>query len=248
MLNNNSMLSNNFPSAESAGALPGVFSGQYIEQFYPVTSTTPLTGNMGALTSNGTVSHLAPVSTATDFTKFRRQRVASTASAGTTAALYRAYVRYARGNGYRARFNFSLITNVTGFQMFFGMSTNISIALTAAPVDLVNVVGIGFDSTDAGSSNFFVYHNDGSDTCTKVDTLVARSTATGYSFDLNCAPAGNIAWMLTNMITGDSVSGLLTTNLPTATTVVAPGMRYTNAAIASAATYETNYVGISTAG
>lgn len=104
-------------------------------------------------------------------------------------------------------------------------------ALTTAPTDvqpstLVNMVGMGWDAADA---NIQIMHNSGAGSATKVDLgssfpVPSADRANQYELAL-FSPKGTtqtIAWMVTDMVSGISVSGTISTDMPTTTNLLSP--------------------------
>lgn len=145
--------------------------------------------------------------------------------------------------GFRYEGIFALTANVTGFQFFAGMlGVQTAFAgehLTGDPSARTNIFGIGFDAADANGGNFIVMHNDGSGTATRIVTGIGRDDVSAFRIILDCPPgATTLYWHFTNMNTGSSQSGSVTTNLPNTNEYMAPGLFIRNGAVASAATVE----------
>lgn len=134
---------------------------------------------------------------------------------------------------------------VTNRKCFFGLegsavSTTSCIAGTTQPTDLVNCVGIGMDS---GDTELYVLHNDATGTCTKVSTGYVADTSELYLANFVCYAAGDIDYTFRAMGAGTQVTGTLTSNLPTASTVLRISMDASNGAGASLARVKTCLVG-----
>lgn len=93
------------------------------------------------------------------------------------------------------------------------------------PSTLVNMVGIGYDAAD---TQLQIMVNDGSGTATKVALGASFPKPTSdrsvlYQLDLSCAVAGSsIAYTVTELVSGATTSGTLSSDLPVATTMLAP--------------------------
>lgn len=104
------------------------------------------------------------------------------------------------------------------------------------PSSLANIIGLGWDSADA---NLQIMHNDASGAATKEDLgaswpVPAVNTASIYKLDLLCAPGGSeIFWTVTDIITGATTNGSVTTDLPVATTAIAPHMWHSVGGVSS---------------
>lgn len=101
------------------------------------------------------------------------------------------------------------------------------VATTAAPSDAdpsasTNIIGVGCDAAD---TNYQIMHNDASGAATKIDTGFAKATADAteaYELQLY-APTGRggqVDYLFKRLSDGASVSGSITTNLPTDTTLL----------------------------
>jgi hypothetical protein len=102
---------------------------------------------------------------------------------------------------------------------------------TGAPSDLqpssvFNSVGMGWDS---GDTNIQMIHNSGSGSATKVDlgaSFPVPSVDRNSLYELSLfSPRGttqSVEWLVLDVISGALASGTMTTNLPAATTMLAP--------------------------
>ena len=180
-----------------------------------------------------------------------RKRFASAATAGSTTGMRLAYTQWFRGSaagfgGFWFRTQFGQNLNLTGSQAFVGLCASTAILNTAAGSvgALLNCVGIGYDTTDANTGNWFLMHNDGSGTCTKVDlgTNAARANTThGYDVVIYCPPgaATEIFVRVVNLHTGVEVyNSSITTDLPATNTGLAFKGEVNNGAVASATNIE----------
>lgn len=91
------------------------------------------------------------------------------------------------------------------------------------PSTLTNIVGMGWDSAD---TNVQIMVNDASGTATKVDLgasfpVPTVDSSAFYRLDLSCDPGGSaVDYTVTDLISGATTSGTLTTDLPVATTAL----------------------------
>lgn len=183
-------------------------------------------------TATGTAT-TANVATTNQHTWMRRLDYLVTTAATTAVAGFRSSAaQFGRGNA----------AGVGGFTMVcrFGPATGVATSTnrcfvgmmnsTAAPTDvnpstLVNMFGFGWDAAD---TNIQFFNNDASGTATKTDlgATFPRPTsdrANVYEVALFCAPNGStIGYQFTNLSTGDTVSGSVTTDIPGTTTLLAP--------------------------
>jgi hypothetical protein len=188
--------------------------------------------NSTILTTVGTVRTSYGTATAMPFattnwgTRNPKLRYVSSASAFSTAGLVASNSHMWRGNaaglgGFRAEFVFSHgDVNTTGYQAFFGICAQLS-SFADNPSTMLNMVGMGYDATDLSSGNWQLLHNDGAGTATKVDLGVdfARNTTDTYRLVIFCPPnASNIYYHATNLDTGNTASGTLSSDLPVNTT------------------------------
>lgn len=101
------------------------------------------------------------------------------------------------------------------------------VGTTAAPSDAdpsaqTNIIGVGCDAAD---TNYQIMHNDGSGAATKIDTGFPKAVADAteaYELQLY-APTGRggqVDYLFKRLSDGASVSGSITTNLPTDTTML----------------------------
>ena len=125
--------------------------------------------------------------------------------------------------------------------MFIGLCASTAVLATAAGAvsALVNMIGVGYDTTDASTGNWFLYRNDGSGTATKVDlgaSEAARNTTHGYDLIIYCPPgaATEIFVRIVNIHTGNIVIDTgYTTDIPAVNTGLALKMECNNGAVAS---------------
>jgi hypothetical protein len=229
MFNNSNNLSLNIPTSASVGAIPNpVDGGAYVFYFQPVGGTTLSTVG-GAITGSTTVS-TAITPGSSNFGKFRRARGTSASSINSPGAMTTAYTRWFRGagGGFDAYFQFSLGANTTGNSAFVGFSTLIAGLTLSDPTTLTDCAGIGFVSTDASTSTWFIINNDSSGVATKTAiTGMTRTTGAGYNMRITCpdGASSNITLIITDALTNAIVlpATAISTNLPTANTLMSIG-------------------------
>lgn len=111
------------------------------------------------------------------------------------------------------------VASVSTERFFIGISTNTGAPTDVQPSSLVNCIGVGYDAAD---TNYHIMHNDGSGTCTKVDTSIAQPTADRTDvceLALFAAPNGSdIKYQFTLLNTGSTFSGTISTDMPSNTT------------------------------
>lgn len=209
---------------------------------YPsVISFTSVGGASAGTFDAGTV--IKPTAGGTWRTRNAHVRLRSSAVAGNVATVHsdgaaqRAYRSATVGlGGFHTEMIFALDTDATGFQFFAGLAGT-GLNIVGDPSALVDCFGVGFDAADASGGNFFLMHNDASGTATRVDTGMPRGTTATYRLVLDC-PVGNattLYWRLINLHSGTTVSGTVTTNLPTDGNPLTTHLNYRNGAVASIA-------------
>ena len=109
---------------------------------------------------------------------------------------------------------------------FFGLA-----AVTSAPSDVEpsTVVSCVFMGWDAADTNIQMMTNDATGTCTKVDlgaSFPVPATDRTALYELAMyAPKGtaqSVAWLVTDLVSGATASGTITTDLPAAATLLSP--------------------------
>ena len=109
---------------------------------------------------------------------------------------------------------------------FFGLANISSAPTDVEPSTAVNCVFMGWDAAD---TNIQLMRNDATGNCTKIDLgasfpVPTTDRATLYELSLY-SPRGttqSVDWLVTNLITGATTSGTVTTDLPSTTTLMAP--------------------------
>lgn len=219
----------------------------------PAGSSTTAPGILGmpALTvvSNGGSALVSKaVATTNLFTRLKRTGVISTTTAGTLGSLYQTVAQYTIGNGsglggftYVARFGTSDAATVAGAREFVGMSSSVAAPTSVEPSTLTNSIGIGHGASD---TNLKLYYG-GSAAQTPID-LGANFPANTLSTDMYelilYAPTNSnntVGYKVTRLNTGNVAEGTFTaatpgTQLPAATTLLAPRFWRTNNATALA--------------
>lgn len=106
---------------------------------------------------------------------------------------------------------------------FTGMTASTAAPTDVNPSTLTNIIGVG---CDAGDTNYQIMHNDGSGTATKIDTGFAKNEADAtemYEIQMYapCGRGGRVDYVFTRLSDGASVSGAITTDLPSNTQMLA---------------------------
>lgn len=211
------------PSGLDTPLQPAIFANG-IQCYIPGTGTTPQVFGGPALTAVGTVSH--PTLASTNLrTQTSRFSTVSAATANSAAELRSAFLRVWRGDaagvgGFFHRCRFAIASATANQRAFFGLtSATTAISTTQEPNALTNMIGIG---CGLGHTTLRVYNNDGSGTATETDlgaNFPANDSAAVYDFTLFAAPnASSVQYEVTNLTTGNRVTGTISTDLPTSTT------------------------------
>lgn len=205
-------------------------------------NTAPLADGIAAPTGTGTAT-ARNVATTNLFTSMRRLGYVSVGTAGASAGARLGVLQFWRGNGLPlggfhliVRFGVSDAAIVANSRMFVGMQASASAIGNVEPTSLANIVGVG---CNAGQTNLYIMHNDGSGTATVIDlgaNFPSQTLSTDvYELVLFGAPNGaNIGYYVERLNTGDFASGVLTTDLPVNTTLLAPQLWRNNGATALA--------------
>lgn len=160
--------------------------------------------------------------------KSRRSVRNSTHGVSQAANIRLAGGQYRRGaaagaGGFRIRMRGGMDGNLGGAlalaeNRYFQGITNAT-AMTVDPSSLTNIIGMGCDQTD---TNMQILHNSSSGTATKVDlgsNFPAKTSGVDvYRLELSCDPAGaEVNWKVVRENTGHEASGVINSNLPSAT-------------------------------
>jgi len=213
------------------------------------TTATTFASVLGSMPYNG-ASPTAPTIPALATTSLRNQTYRSTISTGATAGAI-AYIRASalrlwRGNaaglgGYFVVHRFALSgTLQTGQRVFAGLQDTAANPTNIDPTTNTTPGRIGM-AINASTGNWNVVHN--------ITGTAPTVIALGASFPVNNTDlyelilfakpnATQIEYRVTNWSTNQQTSGIITTNIPAATTFMIPSMWITNNATAAAATLD----------
>lgn len=203
----------------------------------------------GTLSTAATMSLQQTIASANPWQATARKRFASAGTAGSVTGMRTAYAQWFRGNaagfgGFFFRAQFGQNLNVNGAQAFVGLAASTAaLATTAGAVSaLLNMCGVGYDTTDANTGNWQFYRNDGTGTATKVDlgANAVRNTTHGYDLIMFLAPNSSDLYVkITNIHTGTVVLNTsYNTDLPAVNTGMAFHADVNNGAVASAVNLE----------
>ncbi len=191
----------------------------------PVSGTTPSTFGITLTASGGTTPTLATTNLQT---RSKRVTFDTGTSATSIVGVYTSYGQWWRGTttgegGFLFNTVISQNTNVSGNATFIGLAGSTA-GLSGEPSALVNSLGIGYDSTDSASTNWYFMHNDGSSTATKVDTGQVRDTTSVLELSMSCRGAsGYVTYNLINRSTSSVIvkNATVSSNLPSSNTFLA---------------------------
>jgi hypothetical protein len=207
----------------------------------PQGNGTVIAGVGLAISPTGTAT-AASVSATNLYTAMRRiEYLVNTAATTAVAGFRHAAAQWFRGSGALGGFHF-----VCRFAPATGSAANATrrgfvgfTSLTTAPTDVdpstrANIIGVGCDSTDA---NYFIMHKTGTATATRVDTGIAKSATDRtkvFELAMFCPPGGtSVQFEFTDLTTGVVFRHTATTNLPAATTLLAPSGYYSVGGVSS---------------
>lgn len=195
-------------------------------------STTITVDGMTALTATGAATLIA-MSSANRYGIIRKLEYLVTVAATNAVAGFRnATSNWMRGaSAGDGGFNFicqwgpATGVSVTTTQAFVGMAASTVAPTDVAPSSITNIVGMGWDS---GDTNIQIMTNDASGTAVKTDLgasfprpSVDRTSF--YELALFCAPnSSTIGYTVTDMVSGATTSGTLSSDLPVNTTFLGP--------------------------
>lgn len=179
---------------------------------------------MGALTVVGTLAHPAIVAGVNLRNSIARATVTSVASANAASGLRQtSFMCYrgeqfgaAKAGGFYFRTRFGVSSAVALQRCLVGLiGITTAFATTLNPSSATNCIAVGWDSAD---TTLQIMHNDASGACTKISLgadFPSNNTNAVYELVLFCPPNGDtVGWRVTRLDTEQSVSGLITTDLP----------------------------------
>lgn len=182
-----------------------------------------------ALTANGTAT-TRNVATTNLFTSMRRLGYVSANTAGSSAGLRTTSLQFWRGNAndrggfhFICRFGISDASAVATGRLFIGLTSTTGAIGNVNPSTLLNIIGVGADDND---TNLQIMRNDGSGTATKIDlgsNFPANTRNTDmYEIVLFSPPNGSaVYYQITNLTTGATSEGTLSSDIPTSTQLLA---------------------------
>jgi hypothetical protein len=177
---------------------------------------------------NGTVTTRNVVTT-NFFTWMRRVGYVSQTNNNSSSGLRHNQLQFGRGNGtgrggfhFVARFGISDATLVAGARLFVGLTSSTAVLGNADPSTFTNIIGVGLDAAD---TTLQIMHNDAGGSAVKINLGASfpESTVTDfYELSLYCQPNGiEVSYQVVNLSTNASASGVITSNLPISTQLLA---------------------------
>lgn len=230
------------------------FSNKKVFWVAPAATTTFSTVGTNGVTSSGTISTPALVSTNL-LTSTRRTSLSSGASAGTVARVNNTSLELWRGNaaglgGFTVIFRFGLNTTVTGNRSFVGLidnttpPSNLDLTTNTATARIGMVINV-----NTGNWQFATNTSGASPTLTDLGANFAVNTTDLLELKMVAAAnASSVTYTVTNVSTGNTTSATVSSNLPASTSFLVMLSWITNNAQNSAAILdvakmyaETNY-------
>lgn len=234
------------PSGLDTPFQPALFTNN-VSMLLPSTGNTITVWGMQN-TTVGTAS--TPKITSADMANMmRRVRVTSATTANSASELRSTQPLVGRGSvaglgGFFYAVRFSINSTTANQRLFSGLTAATGATSTsAAPSSLVNMVGVGWDSTDA---NLHIMSNDNTGTATKVDlgsSFPTNTIAAVYELIMFAPPNGStIGYRVTRLDTGAATSGTLSSDLPQNTVVLTHHQYMNNGGTAAAVVLDVNRV------
>lgn len=229
------------PSGLDTAFQPAIF-GNKLVTFNPSSGTvgTGAVGFSTAWTSNGTVTHPTPATTApAKSNQMKRTRYANVATTQNQQLGPRmntvAEQQFWRGNAaglggffFATRFIVELWAAST-CRIFAGLTASATGSVVISDTVLNNTCGLWHDTTDANTTFNFVTRD--ATTTTKQTITVSNAIAAGnsYEFYMFCAPNGTtIFWELYDIVNNVRYTGSQTTTLPANTAFMQPQTQMSN--------------------
>jgi hypothetical protein len=219
----------------------------------PSSGTSAPTVLGGTLTTAATMSFQVTASSTNKWLGTARKRFQTSTTAGNVSGMRTAYGQWYRGSnpgfgGFLFKAHVGMQLNLNGGRQFIGLCSSTG-ALAGEPSALLNCCGMGYDSTDASTGNWFFIRNNGTGSAVKVDlgTDAARNTTDGFELFM-FAPAGGVRLFvrIKNIRTGAVVlEDIYLVKLPVVDTLLAFKAEVSNGAVAAADNIEVAKVFIS---
>jgi hypothetical protein len=191
-------------------------------------STTITAVGNAALSATGTAT-AANIAVTNYQTRMKRLEYLVTTAAATAVAGFRGANQWWMGNAansggfhYICRFGPATGVATTTSRMFVGMSNNTGAPTDVNPSTLTNFFGVGYDSADATIQ----FMHNAATTTTKINlgiTVPTVDRTSMYELAMFVAPnSTTLNYTFTDLTSSVSVSGTVTTNIPTVNTLLSP--------------------------
>lgn len=204
-------------------------NGIYLAKAVGNSTTTTFIGGV-AFSATGTAT-AANVSVTNIHTQMKRVDYLITTPATNAVAGFRANsTQYFRGSSsseggffFVGRWGPATGVSTATNRASFGFHNNQGAPTGVEPSTTLNQIAMGWDSAD---TNIQIMHNDGSGTATKIDLGASFPVPTAdrtkvYELSLFCIPGGSsVTYEVLDIGTGSIASGTITTDLPSATTLM----------------------------
>jgi hypothetical protein len=184
-----------------------------------------------ALSATGTATQAA-VATTNIHTKMKRLDYLVTVAAANAVAGWRYAPTAASGQHwidggfhYVCRFGPGTGQTTTTTRSFTGLAVSNAAPTDVEPDTLVSIIGCGWRAADA---NIQIFHNDAAGTATPIDLgasfpVPAVNYTKVYELALYCAPGAiSVQYLFTDVTTGATAAGTLSSNLPSTTGLLLP--------------------------
>lgn len=115
--------------------------------------------------------------------------------------------------------------SVATSRCFFGLTASVAAPTDVEPSTLTDCIGVAWDAADA---RLQIMHNDAAGSCTKINlgasfTVPTVDRTSLYSLELYSPPGTtqSVSYTITDLISGATATGTITTNLPSDSTLLA---------------------------
>ena len=218
-------------------AMQSTLAENKIAYFLPTGgSVTTSTVGFNPFFVQGTITARAVAAT-NQFTRTRRLGYVTALTASAVAGHYEPYAQYTVGSGdpavgggfyYVTRFGMSDAQSQTSSTVFVGLSSSVAAATTATPASLINIIGVGGDST--GQNLKMYYGGSAAQTAIDLGTYFPKNGLSTTTYELimfsPTSSSSTVYYRVSNLTASTSTSGTLTaatvgTQLPLPTTFLA---------------------------
>lgn len=205
--------------------ISALLSVRIVSLFKPGNGAMTLTGS-GALANVGTVQTPVPNNTSL-VTSYFRASILSAAGAGSSAGTRTQTLLVTRGDtatqgGFKFYCRVGTSTAGATQRAFFGVTGATTVIGNVNPSTLTNIFGIGYD---AAETVLALIYNDNALGATKVPLSASFPVDATSVYDITfyCSPNGSdITWSITNVGTGATDGGVISSDLPQNSVWLAP--------------------------